>query len=664
MEDEQLFQTGDGSIFNKAEAAEIFGGEQALMELVDDGEVSLYEGDAVPTSQQDNIQEKEFYLDESAVYITGDGSVLDATQVTEIFGSAKAVQELIEDGEIKKKDQYGVGSLPGETTDSLLEPKLIEDTLLESSPQLLTQNNQIINNIVIDGTPLSQMSEEDQQLFYKELQGLKFMEDRKFELRESPMGSGTANDVLKTQELLYNASTQKLSDKDKKIRLAAQDFRNRTDSFNKMTGFLLNQDGERVEQVDNNYIDPAAREVVNNYFGAKKERTISFNEEGELVSAENKSAVPSWVTAVEPEAQSTGGPEKFLGFIPNPFHYSKEEVEEINQQRKIDENILDKYSINNDDFKVWLDKNGKSYSFFEYETLDFLEYDEGRDKLVEKLHYQQLMGYTATVGNQITSDLNIVKNTLQFETDPAVRRKLLNEQAQLEQALIVNVAKRNTLLKEFPQLMEEQEAQRARTEEYIEAVRDGSISEPVFQVLKKSANAGDKFLMDIGGFFPEVGEQILDGVGVGDSGFGQFLGIFNETWQRTTEDYKPFDVVDTRAVEGMKEVTIQWNGAPLTVGLTESGNIVDAASGASMAGLLDASQIKEITEKADLIPQFEDNWNLEGSISGTTSTIVNLFGLIRGGKAVTKQINKGIAKTGSNAKVGGGVGMGLTSYAT
>jgi len=48
MEDEQLFQTGDGSIFNKAEAAEIFGGEQALMELVDDGEVSLYEGDAVP----------------------------------------------------------------------------------------------------------------------------------------------------------------------------------------------------------------------------------------------------------------------------------------------------------------------------------------------------------------------------------------------------------------------------------------------------------------------------------------------------------------------------------------------------------------------------------------------------------------------------------------
>ena len=103
MEDEQLFQTGDGSILQKAEAAELFGGEQALMELVDDGEVSLYEGDSLPTSQQQESQEEEFFLDESAVYITGDGSVFSATEVTDIFGSAAAVQELIEDGEIKKK---------------------------------------------------------------------------------------------------------------------------------------------------------------------------------------------------------------------------------------------------------------------------------------------------------------------------------------------------------------------------------------------------------------------------------------------------------------------------------------------------------------------------------------------------------------------------------
>ena len=34
--------------------------------------------------------------------------------------------------------------------------------------------------------------------------------------------------------------------------------------------------------------------------------------------------------------------------------------------------------------------------------------------------------------------------------------------------------------------------------------------------------------------------------------------------QMLIED-QPFDVVEPRAVQGMKEVTIQWNGAPLTV---------------------------------------------------------------------------------------------------
>ena len=30
-----------------------------------------------------------------------------------------------------------------------------------------------------------------------------------------------------------------------------------------------------------------------------------------------------------------GGPEKFLGFIPNPFHYSKEELDEIDRKEKL-----------------------------------------------------------------------------------------------------------------------------------------------------------------------------------------------------------------------------------------------------------------------------------------------------------------------------------------
>jgi len=638
MEDEVLYKSPDGSVFAQSQLLETFG--ENYQDYIDDGQLQITdENPSTDTAQN----EEEQTLDENSIYVSPDGTIFTAEQALSTFGDD--VYSYIKEGQLKKKEQYGVGSLPGETTGSLLEPKLIEDTLLESSPQLLTQNNQIISNIVIDGTPLNQMSAEDQQQFYKELEIINSLEKRQQVLRESPVGSGITQDVIEQNQRLYNLSFPKDA-KGQKIRQAALDFTNPS----------------TLREMNRIGINP--KEVVNNYFGAKAERGISFNEEGEVVSSENKSAVPSWVTAVEPETQSTGGPEKFLGFIPNPFHYSKEEVKEIDQQRKIDENILDKYSISNDDFNTWLDRNGKSYSFFEYETLDFLTKDEKRDKLVETLHYRQLMGYTATIGNQITSDLNVIKNTLQFETDPAVRRKLLNEQSQLEQSLIVNVAKRNNLIKEFPKLMEEQEAEQARNAEYIEAVRNGSISEPVWQVLKKTANAGDKFLMGVVGFFPEIGEQLLDGVGLDESGVAEFLGIFNDGWQDAANDPMFGKTVDTRAVQGMKEVTIQWNGAPLTVGLTEDGNIVDAASGASMGGLLTADQTKEVIEKADLVPEFEDNWSLEGSVSGTTSTIVNLFGLIYGGKAVTKSINGAIKKTGSQAKVGGGVGMGLASYAT
>ena len=249
--------------------------------------------------------------------------------------------------------------------------------------------------------------------------------------------------------------------------------------------------------------------AVEKYRASTQDRTISVNEEGELRSKDNttlpvlamtENNVPVWVKEPLSDADSNaprGGPEKFLGFIPNPFHYSKEELDEIDRKRKIDESILDKYSINNDDFKIWLDRYGKDMSKFEYESTDFFNTDEDRNKLLEKLHYQQLMGYTASMGNQITSDLNVVKNQLEFETDPEARKKLLREQAQLEQALITNVGKRNELIKEFPQLMAEEKMRQALNAEYIEAVRNGSIAEPAFQVLKKNVNAGDKFVMDI-----------------------------------------------------------------------------------------------------------------------------------------------------------------------
>ena len=518
---------------------------------------------------------------------------------------------------------------------------------MESSPQLLTQNNETINNIVIDGVSLTEMSEEEQRLFYEELQGLEALRDRTNSLRESPAGYGTASDIIEMNKNMYQLQTDNLLKNDPKkgkIRLAAQDF------FNSAQGS-----------------DVA---LLDSYFNSKSERNIFFNEDGQAKSNQRESAVPDWVTSTK-EYKSKGGPEKFLGFIPNPFHYSAEELEEIDESINISDETLKKFNINRNDYLEWEKKNARKITPFIAEGIDLMALDYDKKLILEKLNYQKLMGYVATIGDELSNDISIIDNALQFESDPEVRQDLLLQKSQLQQAQRLNLSRQYNLINEFPTMLEQQESETQRRAEYVRAVRNGDATST--KALDFGKNMGETALKFIGGILgaiPTLVENISDSAGYEDSLLNDVSEIINITLDDYLEDPLTFDrtggnsnkSIDTRSVVALKNVTVQWEGKPLEVGVTRDGNIIDIATNVSLAGVLPDDVVRDALEKAEAVPNFENNWNGFGTVRGISSTIVNLIGLIRGGKWATNTINKGIQKTGK--KVGGGVGMGLTSYAS
>jgi hypothetical protein len=118
--------------------------------------------------------------------------------------------------------------------------------------------------------------------------------------------------------------------------------------------------------------------------------------------------------------------------------------------------------------------------------------------------------------------------------------------------------------------------------------------------------------------------------------------------------------VERAAFNEVKEVTINWQGKPMQVGLTPQGDIVDMNTMVSMGGLLTNEQVKEVNDSAKNIPEFEITATGGSVVQGGTGMIVNLIGLIKGGQWATKSINKALKSTGR--KVKGGVGMAAVSY--
>ena len=51
------------------------------------------------------------------------------------------------------------------------------------------------------------------------------------------------------------------------------------------------------------------------------------------------------------------------------------------------------------------------------------------------------MGYVATIGDELSNDISIIDNALQFESDPEIRQDLLLQKSQLQQAQRLNLSR-------------------------------------------------------------------------------------------------------------------------------------------------------------------------------------------------------------------------------
>ena len=168
MEDELLFETPNGSVITESEAKSKYG--DRFQGLLDGG--TFKQTDKPLTKKDKPKEEVKIDFDIEAFYISPNGSEITGADVVKKYGNRS--QSLVDDGTLKKKDS-SVDSTGGmENTGGTTPVQEIPDTLLESGG--LLNNNTELNSIMVGEVPFSQLSPQDQQSFYEEIERLEKVE--------------------------------------------------------------------------------------------------------------------------------------------------------------------------------------------------------------------------------------------------------------------------------------------------------------------------------------------------------------------------------------------------------------------------------------------------------------------------------------------------------
>ena len=631
MEDELLFETPNGSVITETEAKSKYG--DRFQGLLDGG---TFKQTDKPLTQKDKPKEEvKINFDIEAFYISPNGSEITGADVVKKYGNRS--QSLVDDGTLKKKDS-SVDSTGGMENTGGTTPVLeIPDTLLESGG--LLNNNTELNSIMVGEVPFSQLSPQDQQSFYEEIERLEKVEKQNKAIADNPYGV-EAKIPLKIEGL----EPEKGQDP---IIAAAQELHNKkyapTD-FSK----LINGVEDTEKKDSSNRID-----LLKNFQDSKGNTNLSFTEDGKIVGNRQK--------IIGNESETKKEKSWF-----DKLMMSSEEAEEIEKAKTINPELLSKMDIDVSDYQAWEDENTKEDGYLYQQTQDLLNTDTDNDYLNDKRNFKKLSAYINSMGNEIENDLSVIENKLLFETNKETRRQLLNTQSKLKAQQIKNISKQYNIISLFPSLENSEDAKQNRREQYIIDQRNGDVSGGFGNaVLKTGFDSGVKFLGGILSAIPSWVEQ-----GGNLAGYEMpALRALNESLDSVlNNEIATFDgaldssPVERRTVESLKEVTITWKGKPLQVGITPEGDIVDTNTMVSMAGILSNEEVKEVNELAKKVPNYSYEWSAGSVTQGLLGTAVNLIGLIKGGKWATKTIQKGIKKAGLKSTVPGGLGMGAVSY--
>jgi len=602
MEDELLFETPNGSVITESEAKSKYGNR--LQGLLDSGTFKQTEKPA--TKKEETKKEVEVTFDVEAFYISPNGSEISGQDVVKKYGERS--QSLVDGGTLKKKDASVDSTGETENTGGIT-PILETEGILSDSGDP-TENFQKVNNVVVDGVPFVELPTEEQQ---------NYIDSLKQNDEDEPRLSGQ-NDMF-GQPMNAEGSSD----------------------FKTMSSYDFN-DGDVLQS----YVNFNSKKQLP---GQKDFLKTTITQDGKVLGDR---ATPAGMIATEAPRERN---------LLNKLFYSEEDLDEIDAKGTISKDLLDKVDVDLSDYQAWERENTKEDDFVYSEIRDLINSDEDEQLLIDKRNFQKLSAYTNSLGDDIQNDIDLIGDRLKFESNPESRAILLAKQKALKQAQVKNIGRQYNFLSLFPALQKQDDVKKIRRKEYIMNQRSGDFSGATSNMVLTAVDSGLKFA---GGLLTAIPSWIEQGGNLAGLDMSGARGLNESLDAMLNNEIGTFDgAIDSSPVERasfneVKEVTINWQGKPMQVGLTPQGDIVDMNTMVSMGGLLTNEQVKEVNNSAKNISEFEITATGGSVLQGGTGMIVNLIGLIKGGQWATKSINKALKSTGR--KVKGGVGMAAVSY--
>ena len=295
--------------------------------------------------------------------------------------------------------------------------------------------------------------------------------------------------------------------------------------------------------------------------------------------------------------------------------------------------VLSELGIEPIEFKTWKEKNlreeSKSYKFFKNILLN----DEGEQFEDEQSIQKQI---TAFLAQKLNKNLALIDEADEEE------KQILIDQNRKDAQIIVD----NLKAYEKESITDDQESRR----KLLERQRSGGVRMAAttgFEMIKAGANAAANFSMGTAAALFTEADALLNTTGADKK--GALLGI-SEMFLDSAEHWS-LDAGETQRSTFVQGKEVMSNGKAYIV--AENGVIYDEETHIRVDDLLSKEEVESIEKKAEAIEGDSTSFDMGSGLTGLTSTIVNLFGLIRGGKKLQKSL-------GVSPKLG----MGIMSFSS
>jgi len=295
--------------------------------------------------------------------------------------------------------------------------------------------------------------------------------------------------------------------------------------------------------------------------------------------------------------------------------------------------VLTELGVEPVEFKTWKEENlrpeSKSYKFFK----ELLLNDEGQQYEDEQKIQKQVTAYLAQKLN---------KNLEAIDAADEEAQKVLIEQNRKDAQTIVN----NLKAYKKEAVIDDLESRK----NLLRRQRAGGVKMAAstgFEMIKAAGNAAANFAMGTAAALFTEADALLNATGADKK--GALLGIA-EMFLDSAEHYS-LDAGETQRSAFVQGKEVISNGKTYIV--SDDGVIYDEETHIRVDDILPETEVASIQDKASKIEGDSTSFDMGSGLTGLTSTVVNLFGLIRGGKKLQKSL-------GVNPKVG----MGLMSFAS